>query len=54
MSFPSGVEDFAAWWRATVEKSEWGFRDGRNVRLVMRLRRVEDEFDEERINALMN
>jgi hypothetical protein len=37
-----------------VEKSEWGFREGRNVRLVMRFRRVKDEFDEERINALMD
>jgi hypothetical protein len=38
----------------TVEESKWDFRNGRNASLVMRLRGVTDEFDEERTNALMD
>jgi hypothetical protein len=38
----------------TVEESKWDFRNERNASLVMRLRGVTDEFDEERTNALMD
>jgi hypothetical protein len=38
----------------TVEESEWVFRDGRNASLVMKLRAVTDQFDEERTKALMD
>lgn len=38
----------------TVEEPKWDFRNGRNASLVMRLRGVTDEFDEERTNALMD
>jgi hypothetical protein len=37
----------------TVEESKWDFRNGRDASLVMKLRGLTDEFDEERTNALM-
>jgi hypothetical protein len=37
-----------------VEESKWDFRNERNASLVMRLRGVTDEFDEEKISALMD
>jgi hypothetical protein len=37
-----------------VEESKWDFRTGANASLVMRLRGVADEFDAEKISALMD
>jgi hypothetical protein len=38
----------------TVEELEWAFKNERNASLVMKLRALTDEFDEERTKALMD